>query len=77
MAINEKSEKFWYGVNDKVTNKLWRVRGKMGAYRKFGLVWRSTNGGGIGEFLVVGTSVGKYGRSGKVWGEEWRCVEEV
>ena len=30
LAINEQSEKFWYGINDKVS---------MGEYREFGRVW--------------------------------------
>ena len=86
MAINEKSQKFWCGENDKVTK--WGVRGdgvwgRMREYGKFRGVWRSMDGGGIGEFLVVwgvGSSMGnmvgvrKCGRrSGEMcWGMEKR-----
>ena len=44
-------------------------------YKEFGGVWRSMDGGVIGEFLVVwgvGTSMGEYGWSEKVWKEIWR-----
>ena len=77
MAVNEKSQKFWCGENDKVT--IWGlrgggVRGRMREYGKFRGVWRSMDGGGIGKFLVVwgvGSSKGEHGRSEEVWKKEW------
>ena len=42
LAINEQSEKFWYGygINDKVS--IWEYRknrGRMGEYKEFERVW--------------------------------------
>ena len=63
MAITEKSEKFWCGVNDKVTmgsTGEWSMRKNEGV-KELGGVWRSMDDGGIGKFFVVwgvGTSMG-------------------
>ena len=51
LAINEQSEKFWYGINDKASMSQYRKHwGRMGEYRELGKVM---GGGFIGEFLVV------------------------
>ena len=43
LAINEQSEKFWYGINDKVNmGSMGKHRGRMagaGEHREFGRVW--------------------------------------
>ena len=81
MAINEKSEKFWYGVKDKVTMEEyggWWSMGKNGEnienLREYGRVYM----GGIREYLVVlgvESSKGEHGRNGKMLGKSWEmCV---
>ena len=37
LAINEQSEKFWYGIIDKVS--MGKYRKESGEYREFGRVW--------------------------------------
>ena len=71
MAINEKSEKFWYGVDDKVIMEEYKG---VVEYGENGGVWKSMNGGKIGNFWQsgeLGQVWGEYGRSGGS-GEMWR-----
>ena len=40
LAINEQSEKFWYGINDGVSmGEYGKKSGNNGEYREFGKVW--------------------------------------
>ena len=51
LAINEESDKFWHGVNDKASMGEYakELGGEWGSLENLG----SMDGGGIGEFLVV------------------------
>ena len=50
LTINEQSEKFWYGIDDRVSmGEYEKESGRMGEYREFRRVWM----GGIGEFSLV------------------------
>ena len=79
MAINEKSEKFWYEVNDNVSmgrglggmEKNGRSMESIENLREYGRVYMV---GEVGNFWKFGDSSqvwGKNERSGEVWGEEW------
>ena len=45
LAINEQSEKFWYGINDKAS--MGEYAKELGEYREFGKVWMA---GELGNF---------------------------
>ena len=68
--MNGKSQKFWHGVNDKVTMKGtggWSMGKNGGVWRVWG-IWRSMDGGKIRKFLVVckvGSSMGNTEGVGK------------
>ena len=51
------------------------VWGRIGGYKEFGGVWRSMDGGVIGEFLVV-WGVGSMGGIWKEWGSVGLGVEK-
>ena len=51
LSINRQSEKFWYGINDKVSmGEYGKESGKNGGVQR---IWESRDGGEIGEFSVV------------------------
>ena len=74
LAINKRSEKFWYGIDDRVRmGEYEKESGRMGEYKEFRRVWMVGN---WGIFVSLRSWV-KYGSNmegvGNV-GEEWESV---
>ena len=70
LAINEQSEKFWCGIEDRLsTGEYEKESGRMGEYREFRRVWMV---GELGNFRFFKDQLGQ------VWGnmEEMRNVGE-
>ena len=82
LAINEQNEKFWYGINDKVSmGKYGKESGENGGdCREFGRVWMVGNWVIFGN-LGVGSSMGgiwkKWGNVGEKWGSVLGCGVDV